>query len=88
MAQQTQEHRSSSTSHASGFTEKIEEHTAAGTENNESTKLVADDGATAPWNPGYRFYMAFSALAVLAMMVSLDGTSVSVALPICHFTAF
>lgn len=36
------------------------------------------------FKPGYRFYMAFSSLAVLAMMVSLDGTSVSVALPVCH----
>lgn len=34
------------------------------------------------FQPGYRFYLAFSSLAVLAMMVSLDGTSVSVALPV------
>ncbi|KAL5336139.1 major facilitator superfamily domain-containing protein [Aspergillus crustosus] len=34
------------------------------------------------FNPGPRFYMAFSSLVLLAMMVSLDGTSVSVALPI------
>ena len=34
------------------------------------------------FDPGYRFYLAFSSLAVLAMMVSLDGTSVSVALPV------
>ena len=34
------------------------------------------------FKPGYRFYLAFSSLAVLAMMVSLDGTSVSVALPV------
>ncbi|KAI9370387.1 major facilitator superfamily domain-containing protein [Aspergillus egyptiacus] len=37
---------------------------------------------TVSFNPGARFYMAFSSLVVLAMMVSLDGTSVSVALPI------
>ncbi|KAL9035112.1 MAG: hypothetical protein Q9214_006737, partial [Letrouitia sp. 1 TL-2023] len=36
----------------------------------------------AKFKPGYGFYLAFSSLAVLAMMVSLDGTSVSVALPI------
>ena len=36
------------------------------------------------FKPGYRFYMAFASLAVLAMMVSLDGTSVSVALPVRH----
>lgn len=34
------------------------------------------------WKPGYRFKLAFAALAVLAIMVSLDGTSVSVALPV------
>ncbi|KAL2843261.1 major facilitator superfamily domain-containing protein [Aspergillus pseudodeflectus] len=40
-----------------------------------------DDGAIT-FNPGVPFYMAFSSLVVLAMMVSLDGTSVSVALPL------
>ncbi|KAL3426467.1 MFS multidrug transporter [Phlyctema vagabunda] len=34
------------------------------------------------FRPDARFYLAFSSLTVLAMMVSLDGTSVSVALPI------
>ena len=34
------------------------------------------------FKPGYQFYLAFSSLTVLAMMVSLDGTSVSVALPV------
>lgn len=34
------------------------------------------------FRPAYRFYFAFSSLAVLAMMVSVDGTSVSVALPV------
>lgn len=34
------------------------------------------------FKPGYRFYLAFSSLAVLALMVSLDSTSVSVALPV------
>jgi len=36
------------------------------------------------FKPGYRFYLAFIALSVLALMVSLDGTSVSVALPVRH----
>ena len=43
-----------------------------------------EEAEIAPFKPGYRFYMAFSSLAVLAMMVSLDGTSVSVALPVSH----
>ncbi|KAI1079847.1 putative MFS multidrug transporter [Whalleya microplaca] len=34
------------------------------------------------FKPNYGFYLAFSSLTILAMMVSLDGTSVSVALPI------
>ena len=34
-----------------------------------------------PFNPGLRFYMAFIVLAVLTLMVALDGTTISVALP-------
>lgn len=52
--------------------------------NPEDTKaeegISGDDGTN--FHPGARFYLAFSSLAVLAMMVSLDGTSVSVALPV------
>lgn len=33
------------------------------------------------FNPGRRFYLAFLALAVLTLMVALDGTSLSVAIP-------
>lgn len=36
----------------------------------------------ATFKPSLRFYLAFSSLTVLAMMVSLDGTSLSVALPV------
>ena len=34
------------------------------------------------FRPGRRFYLAFSALAALSLVVALDGTSLSVALPI------
>lgn len=34
------------------------------------------------FHPNTRFYLAFAALAVLTLMVALDGTSISVALPI------
>ncbi|KAI9737569.1 MAG: hypothetical protein M1834_009724 [Cirrosporium novae-zelandiae] len=34
------------------------------------------------FNPGLHFYLAFATLSVLTMMVALDGTSLSVALPI------
>ena len=42
----------------------------------------ASSNGVSKFEPGYRFYLAFSSLAVLAMMVALDGTSVSVALPV------
>lgn len=34
------------------------------------------------WKPTLQFWLALAPLTVLAMMVSLDGTSVSVALPV------
>lgn len=41
-----------------------------------------DKDAVPTFQPGRRFYLAFLALAVLTLMVALDGTSLSVALPI------
>ena len=38
--------------------------------------------STKDFKPTTRFYLAFLALAVLTLMVALDGTSISVALPI------
>lgn len=52
---------------------------------NNGQKIDGVVQEAAKFEPGYRFYLAFSSLAVLAMMVSLDGTSVSVALPVCAF---
>lgn len=34
------------------------------------------------FRPGSRFYLAFTALAALSLVVALDGTSLSVALPV------
>ena len=34
------------------------------------------------FHPGYRFYLAFATLSILTLMVALDGTSISVALPV------
>ena len=34
------------------------------------------------FNPTRRFYLAFASLAMLTLMVALDGTSLSVALPV------
>jgi MFS family permease len=39
-----------------------------------------NDGA--PFKPSARFLLAFASLAVLTLMVALDGTSISVALPV------
>ena len=44
----------------------------------EQHALVSND---TEWNPGKRFYLAFASLLLLSMMVSLDSTIVSVALP-------
>jgi hypothetical protein len=46
------------------------------------------EAASIVFKPGYRFYIAFTALAVLAMMVALDGTAVSVALPVRILLSF
>lgn len=46
-----------------------------------STHSKKEDAVPA-FQPGRRFYLAFLALAVLTLMVALDGTSLSVALPI------
>jgi hypothetical protein len=34
------------------------------------------------FKPGFRFYLAFATLSILTLMVALDGTSISVALPV------
>jgi hypothetical protein len=40
--------------------------------------------ADAPFNPGWRFFTAFIAIAVISLMAALDATSLSVALPVCY----
>jgi MFS family permease len=39
-------------------------------------------GAPQDFKPGVKFYLAFSALAALSLVIALDGTSISVALPV------
>ena len=56
--------------------------TAMATNGHEPDTVNANSNDVTKFDPGWRFYLAFSSLAVLAMMVSLDGTSVSVALPV------
>ncbi|KAL8704544.1 MAG: hypothetical protein Q9201_002279 [Fulgogasparrea decipioides] len=43
---------------------------------------VPEEGPDLEWKPSIRLYLAFLTLAVITMMVALDGTSLSVALPI------
>jgi len=43
---------------------------------------VPDKNTPPPFEPGLRFYLAFSALATLSLVIALDGTSISVALPV------
>ena len=49
-------------------------------EHGPDTVNASSNGVT-KFNSGRRFYLAYSSLAVLVMMVALDGSSVSVALP-------
>lgn len=49
---------------------------------NPDTKPEPDPVA---WAPSKRLYVAFLTLAVITLMVALDGTSLSVALPVSSF---
>lgn len=46
------------------------------------TNAGIEDSKGEEWKPTLQFWLALAPLTVLAMMVSLDGTSVSVALPV------
>lgn len=43
---------------------------------------VVDPANDEAWKPTSRFLLAFLTLAVLTLMVALDGTSLSVAIPV------
>ncbi len=65
------------------------------------SKEVADHEASSPSAPasdkktpemegfvlGKRGILAFFTLSVLTLMVAIDGTSISVALPVCFYTS-
>ncbi|EPE25317.1 MFS general substrate transporter [Glarea lozoyensis ATCC 20868] len=59
-------------------------HGAEVEEKHESTspRPVGPEPYVSDFNPGAKFWWALAPILILAMMVSLDGTSVSVALPI------
>lgn len=45
-------------------------------------RSAAEESQLDPWKPSRRLYLAFMTLAVITMVVALDGTSLSVALPV------
>ncbi|KAL8649797.1 MAG: hypothetical protein Q9210_004187 [Variospora velana] len=45
-------------------------------------RSAAEENQLDPWKPSLRLYLAFMTLAVITMVVALDGTSLSVALPV------
>ncbi|KAI7213260.1 putative MFS transporter [Hortaea werneckii] len=45
-------------------------------------QMAEKESPPVTFKPGTRFYLAFSALASLSLVVALDGTSISVALPV------
>lgn len=49
---------------------------------NDGVKILPHQPQAVAFRPGTRFYLAFSALAALSLVVALDGTSISVALPV------
>jgi MFS family permease len=58
---------------------------AAEPSNNDTAKMPASPANSTfaeAFNPGWRFYLAFLSLTTITLMVALDATSLSVALPI------
>lgn len=59
-----------------------------GDQNHRSTSTVGDSATKsqdAPYRPGKWLYLAFATLAILTIMVALDATALSVALPVSSF---
>lgn len=46
----------------------------------QTSPEVEKTPVTPPFNPGYRFFLAFAAMCVIVLMAALDATSLSVAL--------
>ena len=59
----------------------LKEQSRAPSEKSASTT----ESSSAAFNPGWRFYLAFSSLSVITLMAALDATSISVALPVGVF---
>lgn len=48
----------------------------------ETSSHSSSDNSTGEFNPGWRFILAFLSLTTITLMVALDATSISVALPV------
>lgn len=72
---------------STGIAEKNAEESNENAAATTTTDGQSDDGPVT-FNPGGRFHLAFASITVLAMMVSLDSTSISVALPVSIVSVF
>lgn len=51
----------------------------------ETPSSIHEETKTPEFKPSARIYLAFLTLAVITLMVALDGTSLSVALPVSPY---
>lgn len=52
-----------------------------------TSSSIHEDSKIPEFKPSARIYLAFLTLAVITLMVALDGTSLSVALPVSPYGA-
>lgn len=63
--------------------QEVGEHgTTSGTASASPADSIKDVAGVENFKPGLRVWLAFLTLCVLTLMVALDGTSISVALPV------
>lgn len=73
--------------------EVLDDNSTQNEPNNEKPHVDAADGkaetasenSTGEWRFTRRAQLVFATLSTLSLMVALDGTSISVALPVCFF---
>lgn len=65
--------------------ESEEKKVASGTPSTLNPDPTVEPNPVVEWTPSKRLYAAFLTLAVITLMVALDGTSLSVALPVGSF---
>lgn len=63
---------------------KAEHQVSARSITDSTADAEGDHGISTTFNPGLKFYLAFMSFAVLILMVALDATTLSVALPVCY----